>query len=69
MQYANPDLWCNVPFSDEKYRNPITLSRFGQWGLFYVFIVLEKLQFAQMYLQLPLRQWGASNVYLLALSS
>ena len=25
--------------------------------------------FARTYLQLPLRQWGASNVYLLVLSS
>ena len=28
-----------------------------------------KLEMAQMYLQLPLRQWGAGNVYLLVLSS
>ena len=31
--------------------------------------ICEKLALAQMYLQLPLRQWGAGNVYLLVLSS
>ena len=31
--------------------------------------VSHTLDMAQMYLQLPLRQWGARNVYLLVLSS
>ena len=29
----------------------------------------KQVDHAQMYLQLPLRQWGAGNVYLLVLSS
>ena len=44
--------------------------RFGECLFFYIKRPNNvKCHMAQMYLQLPLRQWGASNVYLSVLSS